>query len=133
MKKLIEKGLIVFTLLLVATGSALAQIPDELVVSLKEGNDKVLSSYFNENIELVLPGQDDVFSKAQAQQLVARFFKENTPDGFSIAHKGTSGNDGAHYAIGKLSTSRGNFRVYFLLKYNQGKACLHQLRIEKQS
>lgn len=133
MDKLIKRGLIVFTLMMVMTGSALAQIPDELIESLKVGNDKVLSSYFNENIELVLPGQDDVFSKAQAQQLVARFFKENTPDNFSILHQGNSGNDGARYAIGTLSTAKGNFRVYFLLKKNQGKAYLHQLRIEKQS
>ncbi len=115
------------------TSSVFAQIPDNLILSLKTGDDKVLAEYFNQNIELVVPGHEDVFSKSQAQQLVAKFFKEYPPESFSLIHQRDSGNEGAGYAIGTLGTSKGNFRVVFLLKNTNGKAMIHQLRIEKQA
>lgn len=133
MNKRLFKLIISFVAVFLLATSVFAQIPDDLILSLKSGNDKLLSEYFNQDIELVVPGHDDVFSKAQAQQLVAKFFKENTPDSFTIIHQGTSGNEGARYAIGTLVTSKGNFRVYFLLKMTNNKAIIHQLRIEKQA
>ena len=73
--------------------------------------------------------EDNVCSKAQAQQIVGNFFSNNTPEGFSIIHQG--GKEGAQFVIGNLITSKGNFRIYFLLKKNEGKEYIHQLRIEK--
>ena len=107
-----------------------AQIPDEIILSLKSGNAKVLSNYFNQNVELVVLDNDNVYSKAQAQQIVSNFFSSFTPENFTILHKG--GKEGAKYVIGTLKTKNGNFRVYFLLKQNDGKDYIHQLRIEKQ-
>ncbi len=107
-----------------------AQIPDEIILSLKSGNAKTLSEYFNQNVELVVPENDNVYSKAQAQLIVNDFFSINSPQGFSVIHQG--GKEGAQYVIGNLSTRKGFFRVYFLLKKNDGKDYIHQLRIEKQ-
>ena len=132
MKKYLKLALSLVTAFLL-TSSAFAQTPDDLAASLRSGNDKVLADYFNENIELVLPGHDDVFSKSQAQQLIAKFFREYPPENFSLIHQRDSGNEGAGYAIGTLGTSRGNFRVVFLMKTSGGKAMIHQLRIEKQN
>ena len=130
MKRIIYKPLI-FTLAFVFAGLQLfAQMPDELVLSLKTGNASNLSSYFNENIELVVLDRDDVYSKAQAQQIVTSFFDQYEVQGFSIIHQG--GKEGAKYAIGNLTTNNGTFRVYFLLKNDGSKAYIHQLRIEKQ-
>ncbi len=130
MKRIIYKHLI-FTLAFVFAGLQLfAQMPDELVLSLKTGNASNLSSYFNENIELVVLDRDDVYSKAQAQQIVTSFFDQYEVQGFSIIHQG--GKEGAKYAIGNLTTNNGTFRVYFLLKNDGSKAYIHQLRIEKQ-
>lgn len=133
MSKISYKLLTSFIAIFFLSLSVFAQIPDDLILSLKSGNDKILSEYFNQNIELVVPGHDDVFSKSQAQQLVAKFFKESVPESFSIIHQGSSGNEGARYAIGTLVTAKGNFRVYFLLKTSNNKAIIHQLRIEKQA
>lgn len=107
-----------------------AQIPDEIVVSIQNGNDTGLAAFFNENVELVVQAHDDVYSKSQAQQIVAEFFKSNKPKQFSIIHQG--GKDGARYAIGSLITNTGTFRVYFLLKSKNNNSYIHQLRIEKQ-
>ncbi len=122
---------IVFAIVFVFAGLQLfAQIPDEVVLSLKTGNASSLSEYFNQNIEMVVLEQDDVYSKAQAQQIVTNFFNQYKAQGFSIIHQG--GKEGAKYAIGNLTTNKGTFRVYFLLKNDGNKSYIHQLRIEKQ-
>jgi len=116
--------------LFVLTTVSFGQIPDEIVISIQNGNDATLSGFFNENVELVVQTHDDVYSKAQAQQIVAEFFKANKPKQFSIIHQG--GKEGARYAIGSLITNTGTFRVYFLLKNKNNNSYIHQLRIEKQ-
>src|SRR5690554_764262 len=107
-----------------------AQVPDEIITCLKSGNAKTLSGYFNQNIELVVPESDNVYSKAQAQLIVNDFFNSHIPQTFSVIHQG--GKEGAQYVIGNLGTKKGTFRVYFLLKKNDEKDYIHQLRIEKQ-
>lgn len=110
--------------------TAFAQIPDEIISSLKSGNASVLSEYFNQNVELVVLDNDNVYSKSQAQQIVSGFFSNHSAENFTVIHQG--GKEGAKYVIGNLTTSDGSFRVYFLLKQNNGKDYIHQLRIEKQ-
>src|SRR5665648_478604 len=80
----------------VLTNVSFAQIPDEIVISIQSGNDAKLAEFFNENVELVVETHDDVYSKSQAQQIVAEFFKSNKPKQFSIIHQG--GKEGARYA-----------------------------------
>lgn len=124
--------LIIFIISGLVSGSLISngQVPNEIILSLKNGNSKVLAGYFNQNVELVVMDNDNVYSKAQAKQIVNNFFKSFIPEEFSILHEG--GKEGAKYVIGNLVTSKGNFRVYFLLKKNSGKDYIHQLRIEKK-
>lgn len=116
---------VVFTTML-----STAQIPDDLVLSFKTGNASTLSNYFNQNIELFVLDQDDVYSRAQAQQIVSNFFSQNKATGFSIIHQ--SGKEDSKFAIGKLTTTKGVYRVSFFVKNEDGKPVIHQLRIEKQ-
>lgn len=130
MKNLTAKLMFLLFGIFALTEVALAQIPDEIVISIQNGNDVTLASFFNENVELVVQSHDDVYSKSQAQQIVAEFFKANKPKQFTIIHQG--GKEGARYAIGSLTTNTGIFRVYFLLKTKNNNSYIHQLRIEKQ-
>ncbi len=130
MKNSILKLVFVLFGFFVLTSVSNAQIPDQIVMSIQNGNDVGLAEFFNENVELVVLTHDDVYSKSQAQQIVAEFFKANRPKQFSIIHQG--GKDGSRYAIGSLTTSNGTFRVYFLLKNKDNNSYIHQLRIEKQ-
>src|SRR5512133_2780441 len=79
------------------SNQALAQVPDEIILSLKSGNSKSLSEYFNQNVELVVLEYDNVYSKAQAQQIVSKFFSSNSPESFNVVHQG--GKEGAQYVI----------------------------------
>ncbi|MGD9556418.1 MAG: DUF4783 domain-containing protein [Mangrovibacterium sp.] len=130
MKGLILRSLFAGMLFLFAVTRLAGQIPDDVVVSFRTGNANTLSVYFNENIEMVVPDHDDVYSRAQAQQIISGFFSQNKAQEFNIIHQG--GKEGARYAIGNLKTDKGSFRVYFLLKEAGNKAYIHQLRIEKQ-
>jgi hypothetical protein len=130
MRGIILKSLFAGILFVFIAARLVAQIPDEVVTSFRTGNANTLSGYFNQNIEMVVLEHDNVYSKAQAQQIVSNFFSQNKVQEFSIIHQG--GKEGARYAIGNLKTGNGTFRVYFLLKNEGSKAYIHQLRIEKQ-
>ncbi|MFV0378328.1 MAG: DUF4783 domain-containing protein [Mangrovibacterium sp.] len=128
-QSLLKKGLVVAAMVFSSLWVS-AQIPDDLVASLRSGNAAALSGYFNQNIELFVLDQDDVYSRAQAQQIVSNFFEQYKATGFSIIHQ--SGKEEMKYAIGNLTTNKGSFRVSFLVKNDGGKPVIHQLRIEKQ-
>jgi hypothetical protein len=108
---------------------ASAAVPDAIILAFKTGNSKELGKYLNANVELAILENEDVYSKTQAELLLKDFFLKHSPSNFVIIHEG--GKEGSRYAIGTLSTNKGDFRVYFLLKAQEGNSVIHQLRIEK--
>ncbi len=129
-KKFFLLPVLVILALILSGTQAFSQVPDEVITSLQAGNARVLASYFNQNVELVILDNDNIYSKAQAEQIVSDFFSRNQPVRFTELH--SRGKEGAHYVIGNLSTKQETFRVYFLMKKTGGKDIIHQLRIEKQ-
>jgi hypothetical protein len=80
-------------------------------------------------LEITLIGKDGLFEKAQAQQMLAGFFKDNPPQSFSIKHQGTSKLDD-QFRIGELNTTNGIYRVTFFMKKNNNVLQIKQLKIE---
>jgi len=105
-------------------------IPEGIILAFKAGNAEELAKHFNANIELVILENEDVYSKTQAEQILRNFFTNHHPASFKIIFEG--GKETSRYAIGSLSTSSGNFRVYFLIKDQDGTPLIHQLRIEEE-
>jgi hypothetical protein len=105
-------------------------VPEGIILAFKAGNATELAKYFNINIELVILENEDVYSKTQAEQILRNFFANHHPASFKIIFEG--GKETSRYAIGSLSTSAGNFRVYFLIKNQDGAPLIHQLRIEEE-
>lgn len=130
MKQYQIKSFIFLIALLVVTVVS-AQIPEEVSNSLKTGNAAKLARFFNQNIELVVLENENVYSKAHAEQVLSNFFKNYPPSRFVVIHQGGKGD--SNYAIGTLYAPTQNFRVYILLKTNNNTSLIHQLRIEKQS
>ncbi len=128
MKK--KSGLVLFYLIMFSMNSlvSFSQIPDQIILGLKAGDAKIVALHFNENIELVVIDKELVCSQAQGEQILKDFFTHNKPSDFRITHQG--GNE-SPYAIGKMQTINGNFRVYFLMKSKGGKTPIVQLRIDK--
>ena len=73
-----------------------------------------ISAYFNDNIEMVLPNTDNMFSKSQAKAVLYDFFRKNQVKKFVVVHKGNRENTA--FTIGDLDTQNGNFRVSFFAR-----------------
>jgi len=107
------------------------EIPRDISIAFKVGNAEELARFFNNTIELVILDKEDVYSKLQAQQIIDNFFTDHFPKSFEIIHQG--GKEESKFAIGKLVTFSGTFRVYFLLKLKDDQPFIHQLRIEQEN
>ena len=113
----------------VLTGASLSrEIPEGIAESFRKGNSRELARHFNNNIELVVLDNEDVYSKSQAEIILRNFFLANKPVKFELLHQG--GKESSRYAIGNLETENGDFRIYFLLKLRGGIPLIHLLRVE---
>ncbi len=105
-------------------------ITDGIVKAIESGDAKVLSGYFNSNVELAIQEMEGIYSKDQAELILKNFFTSHKPTGFVILHRG--GKDSSKYAIGSLSTPTKNYRVTILIKMKDEGPYIHQLRIEEE-
>jgi Domain of unknown function (DUF4783) len=104
-------------------------VKDQVVDALQTGNSKELAALFIANIDLTVKETADVYSKAQAEQILRKFFNDHPPAGMVIEHSGVS-KSGDKYYIGILRTSNGYFRTTFFLKRVGEVFQVKQLRIE---
>jgi hypothetical protein len=80
------------------------------------GNAKLLSNYMSTSIEIEINGQEGIYSKSQAEQVLNKFFDKYPPRSFSLSHKGNSA-AGARFAVGDYVTGKEHtFRVTIFLK-----------------
>jgi len=107
------------------------EIPKDIAVAFKVGSAEELARYFNKTIELVILEKEDVYSKIQAQQIIDNFFTDHYPKSFEFIHQGGKGE--SKFAIGKLITFNGTYRVTILIKLKEEKPFIHQLRIETEN
>lgn len=124
-------SLFLLTIFLLFTILSQAQIQKDIILCMQKGNSKKLSEFFNQTVELAVLENNNVYSKAQAQQILGKFFTDNTPVNFSVLTDEMKKE--ARYIIGTLTTSNTTFRVYILLKKGGDKRdYIHLLKIEKR-
>jgi len=117
----------------VYASSSFAQ-PDsfELVGKIiKTGNAKDLVKQFNSTVELNIDGQEESYSKSQAEAVLRNFFTKNPPTAFAINHKGSS-KSGLPYAIGEYKNNLGVYRVWIRLKTVNGKNLVYEMSFVKE-
>jgi hypothetical protein len=113
---------------LMVTAQDQARIPSGISIAIKAGNAAELSKFMNSTVELLLLDKEDFYKKNVAETILKDFFSNYRTKDFIIRHQGAK-ND-AQYAIGNLTTEKGDFRVYFLLKKVDQELLIHQIRIE---
>ena len=120
-------------ILMLLTGFFIPQqdLTNKVVSLLKAGNVTELSTHFTAKIDLAVQETDDVFSRAQAELILKKFFNKNKVTDVTILHQGTS-KLGTQYCIGTLSTSNGDFRLSFNIKKVGEIFKVQQLRIEEK-
>lgn len=128
MKKLLIWALVLITLSLNMAAQEEPKVPAGISIAFRSGNAAGLSAYLNSTVEILLLDKEDFYSKSVAESILKDFFSHYRTREFTIRHQGAK-ND-AQYAIASLTTDKGNFRVYFLLKKVDGSPLIHQIRIE---
>ncbi len=124
----------IFLILLLTVGSvtAKADILTDIGNAIRSGDARSVAKYFSTTVDLTILQQEEVYSKAQAEQVLRDFFFKNTPRSFELIHKGVS-KEGAKYAIGTLTTTQGTqYRTYFFVKQTSTGEFVQELRFEKQ-
>ncbi|HEX3008273.1 MAG TPA: DUF4783 domain-containing protein [Bacteroidales bacterium] len=113
--------------------NASADVPEGIVAAIKTGNARELAKYFNTTIELVIADKEGIYSKPQAEQILKDFFTKNplTKDSFRLLHE--VGKESSRYAIGNLYTTKGVYRISFLIKTVNNVPLIDQLRIEEDN
>ncbi len=111
--------------------SAQIDISDKVVTLLEAGNSKGLSVHFSNKIDLAIEENDDVFSSAQAELILKKFFSSHKPAKVTVVHSGTS-KLGVKYNICTMDTNNGAFSVIFHIKKVGGKYLIQKLSIEEE-
>jgi len=130
MKKIIFILWLSFSVFSLGVAQKLAElsIPETIAQAIKAGDAAQLARSFNANIELIILDKESIYSRAQAELIMKNFFNRNKPTSFKIIHEG--GMTSSKFAIGRLSSSGGIYRVTFFYKEVNKNALIHQLRIE---
>jgi hypothetical protein len=114
------------------TVSGFADVFTDIANAIRSGEAKAITNFCGNTVNLTILNQEDVYSRAQAEQVLKSFFAKNTPRSFTIVHKGGS-KEGSKYAIGSMVSSQGlKFRVYLLFKQTAGGETLQEIRFEKE-
>ncbi len=101
---------------------------DEIGKKLGTGNAAAVATHFDKNLSLSVAGGQGTYSSAQAEMILNDFLKNKDVTNVSIERSGN--NNSCNYAIGKLTTSKGDYRLYMVVK--GGKDCIiKELRLEK--
>lgn len=106
-------------------------IADELATNFKQGNSKEIAKSFASSIELIIIDQEDVYNRAQAEQILKDFFLKNPPSKASIIHK-LSNNPNYRLTILSLTTKTEKFRVTVTMKKSSNTFQITELRIEAE-
>jgi len=106
-----------------------ADIIDDLSSYFKAGNSKEIAKDFASTIELIIIDEEDVYSKAQGEQILRDFFIKHPPVKTSIFHK-INTNPNYRFGVIILSTAKETFRVSITMKKFNTNFSITELRIE---
>ncbi|MBS1578462.1 MAG: DUF4783 domain-containing protein [Bacteroidetes bacterium] len=127
MRKIISLLAIGFTLL---TFKANAQSDtNDIINAFKQADITVISNYFENLIDLTLPGKTEIkdISKSQAGIAFKNFYEENGIKGFELASQREAGS--IMYMAGKLTGKTKTYNITLLLKNKDGKHVITSIRI----
>lgn len=106
-------------------------IVEDITVAIKAGNSNNLAKYFGSTVEIILPGSDGTYSKAQAEMIMKDFFAKSPPVSF-VVNQNQKGNSagGAQFMIGTYKNKTEKLNVYILLKPVSKQLMIQQMHFE---
>lgn len=109
-----------------------ADVIEDIATHFRNSNAKEIAKIFAPSVELLIIDQEDVYSKAQAEQILKDFFVKNPPAKIAIIH---SINSNPKFKFGVLSfqTKQAKFRVNvtLMVQKTSNNFLINELRIER--
>ncbi len=112
-------------------GTNQGDIIDSLSANFKTGNSKEIASHFSSSIDLIIIDEEDVYSKAQAEQILKSFFTKYVPVKSSVIHR-LNTNPNYRYGALSLVTKADTLRVSITMKKHGNAFLITELRIETE-
>jgi hypothetical protein len=106
-----------------------ADLVNDVSTQFRAGNAKEVARYFAATVDLSISDEADVYSKAQAEQILRDFLSKHAPQSSSVVHLI---NTNPNYQIGIISvgTRNGKFRITVTFKKTSGVFLITELRID---
>ncbi|MDH6303466.1 hypothetical protein M2459_000601 [Parabacteroides sp. PF5-5] len=123
MKRLVLILTLVFSFLLVRAADI-----TPISNAFKAGNASSLATLMAAEVDMAVPGASKKCNGNDAVAMLNSFFGTNKPAGFSVLHNADKKDSG--FLVGKLPTSKGEFRVNITYKSDGNKAVIQSIRIE---
>jgi hypothetical protein len=98
---------------------------------LKQGNAHDLAKMFSSNVDMNILDETNVYSKAQSEMILDKFFKENKPHTVKLLHR-VSSNPNYNFGVVVLGTEKGRFRISYTLREINKVMVVIELRIETE-
>jgi hypothetical protein len=102
---------------------------DKIADLIRHGNIHDLAKQFAPNVEIAIPDNENVYTKAQAEIILDKFFSQNKLRSVKMLHKVTS-NPFYRFGVLIVSTDKGPYRIAYTLKDTGGSLLIIELRIE---
>jgi predicted small secreted protein len=99
--------------------------------TIKQGDAKGLSAYFDKQIDLTFSDKSTTCSKKQAELIIQRFFSKVEPNSFLNIQQGHSKNNNTKFLLGSMASRNGVYNVYMFFIRKNGVYVLRELRFEK--
>ncbi len=116
-------------LVMVLCSFSISADSDGIVNALKKGNADMLSAYFDNIIDVKLPGKDEVkgIGKNQATITLKDFFTQNHITDFELTSQREM--SGTMYMAGKLKNNGSGYNVTLMMKNRGDKLSIITIRI----
>jgi hypothetical protein len=98
---------------------------------IKQGNAHELAKMFSSNVDMNILDETNVYSKAQSEMILDKFFKENKPRTIKLLHR-VSSNPNYNFGVVILTTDKGKFRISYTLREINKVMVVIELRIETE-
>ena len=110
---------------------AQADVINNVRDALKSGSSRELSKYLNNTVEIIINGEQNSYSRNQAEFVLKDFLTKYPPKDFRYVHQGSS-KEGVKYTIGEFVHERGQFRVVMLIKQFNGRYLVDQIEFNRE-
>lgn len=106
-------------------------LPSEVCHALQSGDIVKLAGFLNNTVEVTVPDGSGIYSRKQAEMVLAGFFANVRQQAYAIDHEKSVGD--STLSIGSLTADNVVYRIYILTQMFNGECLIHQLRIEVQN